>query len=153
MNGNSLQGAGGVGKAVADWMALGRSPGNMLNFELQRFTNLHNNPRFLYERTFEVVGRHYQLMYPLVNEFKRGRKIRTSPLFSELEARGAVFGERMGWERPLYFNSYHSREDPPAQLPQGTLGKPEFFENIEVATVFCVIWTLRGEGVSKHKLH
>jgi pyruvate dehydrogenase phosphatase regulatory subunit len=133
MNGNSLQGAGGVGKVVADWICKGRPPGNMLKFEVQRFTNLHNNPRFLHERTFEVVGRHYQLQYPLVDEFTRGRKVRTSPLFSELEARGAVFGERMGWERPLYFDPYHAREDAPAQLPKGTFGKPEFFDQVEVS--------------------
>ncbi|XP_059094431.1 pyruvate dehydrogenase phosphatase regulatory subunit, mitochondrial-like [Tigriopus californicus] len=124
MNGNSLQGAGGVGKVTADWMVRKHPPGNMLSFEVQRFTNLHNNKKFLYERAFEV--------YPIINEFKRGRKIRTSPIFSELEARGAVFGERMGWERPLYFNPFHSRDDTPAQLPHlGTFGKPECFDQIE----------------------
>lgn len=127
---------------LAEWMISGHPPGNMLQFEVQRFTSLHNNPRFLLERTYEVVGRHYQLQYPLVNEFERGRKIRTSPIFSELEARGAVFGERMGWERPLYFDPYHSREDPPAQLPKGTFGKPSFFDQIEVlfsSSIFSVV--------------
>ena len=75
--------------------------------------------------------------YPLVDEFSRGRKIRTSPLFSELEARGAVFGERMGWERPLYFDPFHAREDPPAQLPKGTFSKPEFFDNVEEEYLVC----------------
>lgn len=121
-----------MGKVTADWMVRKHPPGNMLAFEVQRFTNLHNNKKFLYERAFEVVGKHYQLQYPIINEFKRGRKIRTSPIFSELEARGAVFGERMGWERPLYFNPFHSRDDPPAQLPHlGTFGKPECFDQIE----------------------
>jgi pyruvate dehydrogenase phosphatase regulatory subunit len=67
MNGNSLQGAAGVGKAVADWMVNGRSAGNYLEFEVARFTSLHNNPRFLLKRTEEVVGRHYQLKYPFGN--------------------------------------------------------------------------------------
>ena len=31
-----------------------------------------------------------------VDEFKTARGIRTSSIYSELEARGAVFGERMG---------------------------------------------------------
>ena len=81
-----------------------RPPGNLLDFEATRFTNLHNNLRFLTERSREVVGRHYQLQYPYVHEFKTARKIRTSSLFSELEASGAVFGQKMGWERPLYFD-------------------------------------------------
>lgn len=67
------------------------------------------------------------------------RKIRTSPIFSELEARGAVFGEKMGWERPLYFKPYHDREDPPAQLPKGTFGKPEFFDVVDVRRFFTFI--------------
>ena len=60
----NIQGAAGVGKAVADWITKGRSPGNYLQFELARFTSLHNNPRFLQKRTEEVVGRHYKLKYP-----------------------------------------------------------------------------------------
>jgi len=137
MNGNSLRGAGGVGKAVADWIVNGYPPGDMLPFEVQRFTSLHNNSRFLKERAKEVVGRHYQLEYPLVSEFKYGRKIRSSSIYSECEARGAVFGEKMGWERALYFDPYHHRDDPPAQLPEGTFGKPDFFDHIEDEYLVC----------------
>ena len=104
----------------------------MLAFEPSRFTALHNNQRFLSLRTPEVVSLHYQIRYPLVHEFTSGRNIRTSPIHCELQARGAVFGERMGWEKPLYFQPHHSREDPPASLPRGTFGKPEFFDFIEV---------------------
>ena len=64
MNGNSLQGAAGVGKAVADWMVNGRACPGVQEFEVARFTSLHNNLRFLLQRTEEVVGRHYQLKYP-----------------------------------------------------------------------------------------
>ena len=60
-----LQGAAGVGKAVADWIVNGRPPVNCLEFEVARFTSLHNNPRFLLKRTEEVVGKHYQQKYPL----------------------------------------------------------------------------------------
>merc|ERR1719427_146203 len=137
MNGNSLQGAGGVGKAVADWIVKGYPPGDMLQFEVQRFTSLHNNQRFLSQRAKEVVGKHYQLEYPLVSEFKYGRKIRSSSIYSECEARGAVFGEKMGWERALYFDPYHHREDPPAELPEGSFGKPEFFDHIEDEYLVC----------------
>jgi hypothetical protein len=70
--------------------------------------------------------------FSLVDEFKTARRIRTSAIYSELEARGAVFGERMGWERPLYFVPHHGRDDPPEQLPNLSFGKPDFFEHIEV---------------------
>ena len=72
------------------------------------------------------------LLSIIVDEFKTARGIRTSATYSELKARGAVFGERMGWERPLYFNPHHNREDPPEKLPPLSFGKPEFFEHIEV---------------------
>ncbi|XP_040573637.1 pyruvate dehydrogenase phosphatase regulatory subunit, mitochondrial [Lepeophtheirus salmonis] len=137
MNGNSLQGAGGIGKVLADWMTKDQPPPDILPFELARFTSLHNNPRFLAERAVEVVGKHYQLEYPLVNEFNKGRRIRTSPIFSELESRGAIFGERMGWERALYFVPHHSPEDPPPTFPKGSFGKPEFFEYIEDEYMIC----------------
>ena len=56
MNGNSLQGAGGVGKAVADWIVKGYPPGDMLNFEVQRFTALHNNSRSIF--TVSMMNEH-----------------------------------------------------------------------------------------------
>jgi pyruvate dehydrogenase phosphatase regulatory subunit len=61
-----------------------------------------------------------------------------------LQARGAVFGERMGWEKPLYFQPHHSREDPPASLPRGTFGKPEFFDFIEVKKH---LWSKQGRKI------
>jgi len=76
-------------------------------------------------------------VYPWTDEWSTGRGIRTSPIYSELRARGAVFGERMGWERPLYFEQYHERADPPAALPPGTFGKPAFYENIEEEYLAC----------------
>ncbi len=118
-------------------MVNGRAAGNYLEFEVSRFTSLHNNPRFLLKRTEEVVGRHYQLKYPFVDEFETARRIRTSAIYSELEARGAVFGERMGWERPLYFVPHHGRDDDPQKLPKLTFGKPEFFEHVEDEYLAC----------------
>ena len=131
MNGNSLQGAAGVGDAIANWIVKGYAPADMLPFDIQRFGAQHNNTRFLSERAKEVVGRHYKLEFPLVSEFTHGRKIRSSTIHSELEANGGVFGEKMGWEIALYFDQYHHREDAPPELPDGSFTKPEFFDNIE----------------------
>lgn len=51
--------------------------------------------------------RHYDILYPGQCEYKYARKLRCSPINSEQEARGAVFGTRMGFERPLYFDITH----------------------------------------------
>lgn len=36
--------------------------------------------------------------------YRTGRKLRVSPLHPKLQAAGAVFGEVLGYERPLFFN-------------------------------------------------
>lgn len=57
MNGNSLQGAGGIGRAVAEWIVEGEPTTELLPFNVQRFIDLHNNRQYLRQRTREVVGR------------------------------------------------------------------------------------------------
>ncbi len=49
-----------------------------------------------------MLGLHYALPWPN-REPESGRDQRRSPLHDRLAARGAVFGTRMGWERPLVF--------------------------------------------------
>jgi len=60
MNGNPLQGAGGIGKAMAEWIIEGRPTQEHLAFDVQRFLDLHNNRMYLQERTKEIVGRYYK---------------------------------------------------------------------------------------------
>ncbi|KAL4119079.1 hypothetical protein QTP88_011944 [Uroleucon formosanum] len=128
MNGNPLQGAGGIGKAMAEWIIEGKPTQEHLAFDVQRFLDLHNNRMYLQERTKEVVGRHYSIPYPHQNEYKNARKLRCSPLFSVLEKRGAVFGTRMGYERPLYFDTTYNGKGSPPEMPPGTFYKPKFFD-------------------------
>ncbi|XP_068247209.1 pyruvate dehydrogenase phosphatase regulatory subunit, mitochondrial-like isoform X2 [Palaemon carinicauda] len=128
MNGNSLQGAGGAAQAIAEWIMYGSPAKEMLAFDVRRFIDLHNNRRYLKERVREVVGRHYEILYPGQCEYRLARKLRCSPIYSEQESRGAVFGTRMGFERPLYFDLSHKRGDPPSQMPEGSFRKPAFFD-------------------------
>ncbi|XP_050540511.1 pyruvate dehydrogenase phosphatase regulatory subunit, mitochondrial-like isoform X2 [Daktulosphaira vitifoliae] len=128
MNGNPLQGAGGIGKAMAEWIIEGRPTQEHLAFDVQRFLDLHNNRMYLQERTKEIIGRHYAIPYPHQNEYKNARKLRCSPLFSVLENRGAVFGTRMGYERPLYFDTTYNGKGKLPELPSGTFYKPTFFD-------------------------
>ncbi|KAF4527520.1 hypothetical protein B566_EDAN015620 [Ephemera danica] len=137
MNGNSLQGAGGIGKAVAEWITEGEPRTELLPFDVRRFLDLHNNNKYLRERIREVVGRHYSVLYPLQCEYKLGRGLRCSPLYGVLENSGAVFGTRMGYERPLYFDSTYQRGNPLPQMPPGTFGKPQFFNFMHDEFVAC----------------
>lgn len=127
-NGNAIQGAGGIGKAVAEWIVAGRPTQELFPFSIQRFLDVHNNNRYLQERIKEVVGRHYQILYPNQSEYKYGRKLRCSPLYSVLEQRGAVFGMKMAYERALYFDTTYKRgKGPLPQMPPGSYFKPKFF--------------------------
>ncbi|KAF2356784.1 FAD dependent oxidoreductase [Trinorchestia longiramus] len=142
LNGNSVQG-GGIGRAVAEWLVNGSGGAAsamevMTTFDVKRFIDLHNNRRYLEERTREVVGRHYAIEYPAgQSEFKLARRLRCSPIYSEQEALGAVFGARMGFERPLYFDTNHKRGDPPARMPPGTFRKPTFLDAIKEEYTAC----------------
>lgn len=68
---------------VADWIVDGHAPGNVLLFELQRFAEVHNTNLYLRHRTVEAVGRHYQLQYPFVTEFKTCRKVQKKIMLAE----------------------------------------------------------------------
>lgn len=90
MNGNSLQGAGGIGRAVAEWMTHGEATQELLSFDVQRFLDLHNNRQYLQQRIREVVGR---LVYYVSNSgLKRVFEFRTTripakfDLFSSLNS-------------------------------------------------------------------
>ena len=132
MNGNSIQGAGGVGKAVAEWIVQGAPTQELFPFNIQRFLDLHNNRQYLEQRVKEVVGRHYSIIYPIQSEYKYARKLRCSPLFTILEQRGAVFGTKMAYERALYFDTTYKRgESELPQMPQGSFFKPKFFKFLQ----------------------
>ena len=73
---------------------------------MRRFVKLHNNRKFLRDRVRETVGKQYSLKYPTygMSLYKTGRKLRTSPLHTRMLAAGAVYGEILGYERPLWFD-------------------------------------------------
>lgn len=137
MNGNPLQGSGGVGKALAEWIVTGTPTIEMLPFNIQRFLDLHNNRQYLQHRIREVVGRQYAILYPNQSEYKFSRKLRCSPLYSVLETRGAVFGTKMAYERALYFDADYERGSALPTLPPGSFYKPKFFKHMQKEYFAC----------------
>jgi sarcosine dehydrogenase len=53
-------------------------------------------------RTLEAYGKHYAIAFPH-EEYASGRPRITSPLYERLQRLGAVFGSKLGWERPNWF--------------------------------------------------
>lgn len=101
-NSGGIAGAGGAGRALAEWMVEGQPTMDLWSVDIRRFAPFHNNRSFLRKRVTEVVGLHYQLAWPN-REMETGRDQRRTPLHERLAAAGAVFGSKMGWERPNWF--------------------------------------------------
>ncbi|MFC3695184.1 FAD-dependent oxidoreductase [Chenggangzhangella methanolivorans] len=109
-NSAGIASAGGAGKALAEWMAAGSAQQDLWPVDIRRFAPFNANPRWLKARVTETLSLHYAMPWPN-RELETARPFRRSPFHERLVARGAVFGSRMGWERPNYFSTgAHDRE-------------------------------------------
>ena len=70
--------------------------------DIRRFAPFHGNTRWLRDRVGEILGLHYAVPWPN-REPVSARPQRVSPVHHLVAAAGAVFGSRMGWERPNVF--------------------------------------------------
>ena len=94
--------AGGAGEMMAEWILHGRPSLDLWPLDIRRFGPHHGTPDFMYPRAVEHYAHHYKLRYPN-HESGVAREIRRSPLYEVLQRRGAVYGSKNGWERPLWF--------------------------------------------------
>ena len=101
-NAFGIAAAGGAGMALAEWVCKGAPPYDLWPVDIRRFGREYADPRRLYARTLEAYAKHYAIAWP-GEEMESGRPLRRSPLYDRLKARGAVFGEKLGFERPNWF--------------------------------------------------
>ncbi len=101
-NSVGIASAGGAGRALAEWIVEGEPSIDLVGVDVRRFAPFHGDNTWLRSRVAEVLGLHYALPWPN-RELESGRHQRTSPLHETLAAAGALFGTRMGWERPNVF--------------------------------------------------
>jgi heterotetrameric sarcosine oxidase gamma subunit len=101
-NSNGILSSGGVGKVMATWLTEGLPPVGMAALHSQRAMPFQANTRYVRERVVETVGLHMTLHWP-GHQSHSARGVRHFPLHDRLIAAGAVMGERVGWEFPLYF--------------------------------------------------
>ncbi len=92
---------GGAGKVLADWMVHGETEINTRSFDPRRYGNFASD-QFIVERTKDEFMRRHDTPCP-GKQFNALRPLKRHPLFDRLAAKGAVFGEVAGWERPRYF--------------------------------------------------
>jgi len=101
-NSMGIASGGGAGRALAEWIVGGEPSLDLWPVDIRRFARFHNNKEWLKERVKEVLGLHYAMPWPN-RELESARPFRRSPLYDRLDASGAVFGSKMGWERANFF--------------------------------------------------
>src|SRR3984893_4715079 len=94
--------AGGAGRALAEWIVNGAPSGDLTGVDIRRFAPFNGNDPWLHDRVAEVLGLHYEIPWPN-REMETARPFRRSPVHHLLEAAGANFGSKKGWERANFF--------------------------------------------------
>ena len=101
-NAFGIAAGGGAGMALAEWVVHGAPPYDLWAADIRRFGRPHRDLDWVLARTTEAYGKHYTMAWPY-EEHDSGRPCRMSPLYDRLKDQGAVFGEKLGWERPNWF--------------------------------------------------
>jgi glycine cleavage system aminomethyltransferase T/glycine/D-amino acid oxidase-like deaminating enzyme len=125
-NAFGIASGGGAGMALAEWVANGAPPYDLWPVDIRRFGRPHGDVDWVRVRTMEAYGRHYTIAWPL-EEAEAGRHCRRSALYDRLNAAGACFGEKLGWERPNWFADAGRGELPVDRL---TFGRPDWFDAV-----------------------
>ncbi len=101
-NAFGIASGGGAGWVLAEWAMKGEAPLDLWVVDIRRFSGLHRDRTWVRDRTLEAYGKHYTIGFPH-EEYESGRPRIVSPLYERLKAHRAVFGSKLGWERPNWF--------------------------------------------------
>ncbi|PYB71905.1 GcvT family protein [Rhizobium wuzhouense] len=101
-NAFGIASGGGAGWVLAQWVVDGEAPLDLWVVDIRRFAGLHRDRQWVLDRTLEAYGKHYTIGFPH-EEYESGRPRLVSPLYERLKSHGAVFGSKLGWERPNWF--------------------------------------------------
>lgn len=101
-NAFGIASGGGAGWVLAQWVVDGEAPLDLWVVDIRRFAGMHRDRQWVLDRTLEAYGKHYTIGFPH-EEYESGRPRLVSPLYERLKTHGAVFGSKLGWERPNWF--------------------------------------------------
>jgi glycine cleavage system T protein len=105
---HGLAGAGGLGKAMAEWIIEGTPEWDCWRLDVRRFGPHYSSPQFIWNRTFESNSKYYDIHLP-GEERQAERNFRLGPAYSREKDLGASFGEKFGWERPNWYTPYEKK--------------------------------------------
>jgi 4-methylaminobutanoate oxidase (formaldehyde-forming) len=123
-NAFGIASGGGAGWVLAEWAMTGQSPMDLWAVDILRFSGLHRDRDWVLSRTLEAYGKHYTVAFPH-EEHDSARPRLISPLYDRLARAGAVFGSKLGWERPNWFA-------PPGTEPRDvySMGRQNWFHAV-----------------------
>jgi 4-methylaminobutanoate oxidase (formaldehyde-forming) len=126
---NGYGGAGGMGKLMAEWIVEGEAPMDVYAYRATRFGNYFTDPEWAAERTRESVKYYYAIRFPN-DENEWARPHRLSPVYYRTQELGAVFGEKFGWERVLYFEPNRKWRRAGADQKAWGWNRPPYFDRV-----------------------
>ena len=118
---HGLAGAGGLGKAMAEWIVAGEPAMDLWEMDVRRFGAHYRSPSYTLKRTREVYETYYDIKYP-GHERQAGRPLRVSSAYAWHRDHGAAFGEKSGWERVNWYEANAPAGDE-ALRPRGWAGR------------------------------
>ncbi|GGM31042.1 FAD-dependent oxidoreductase [Dactylosporangium sucinum] len=110
---------GGIGRALAHWIAEGRPDVDVTGMHIDRLRPYQANRRYRAERTVEALGMVYQAHYP-TRAMRSARDAKRSPLHDRLAVHRPYLRDVSGWEMPDVYGFTGSLSP--------TWGRPEYFE-------------------------
>lgn len=110
-NSSGIQNGPGAGMILAEWILKGHAPRDLIDVDVRRVQPFQANHEYLLKRGPETLSETYAMHWPY-KQRQTMRGLRRSPIHEQLKQAGAVFGESVGWERPMWY------------APQGV--KPEY---------------------------
>jgi glycine cleavage system aminomethyltransferase T/glycine/D-amino acid oxidase-like deaminating enzyme len=126
---NGFGGAGGIGRALAEWIIDGEPELDVTSYRAWRFGPAYLDPWFATACAREAYRYYYRLRYPLDAD-EWGRGLRSSPLQVRLQDLGAVFGTKNGWERADHFEPGNRWRRSGADQRRFGWSKPPWFERV-----------------------
>jgi len=96
--------AGGVGRAMAEWVATGKPSIDLREADLHRFEEFAHSPTYVRARSSQNFREVYDIIHPL-QPMEEPRPLRVSPFHQRQRELNATFLEGSGWERPQWYGA------------------------------------------------
>ena len=96
--------AGGVGKAVAEWIVNGEPSTDLRECHIRRFHPFAYSRPYVRARAAQQYREVYDIIHPQ-QQIENPRNIRLTPFYTRQRELEAVFFENAGWERPQWYDA------------------------------------------------